>query len=86
MTLRIDRQTSGDRVVVQLTGNLRVEHLGEVKTQLDVVGYRTVVDVGALTLVSVEGIRFLNACEDDGVAVINASPYISEWMALERRC
>ncbi len=84
MTLKIDRQTSGERVVVQLTGNLGVEHLAEVKAQIDVEGCRATVDVGELTLVSVEGIRFLNACEDGGVAVINASPYISEWMTLER--
>jgi len=37
-----------------------------------------------LTLVSVEGIRFLNACQDEGVVIINASPYISDWMVLER--
>ena len=38
----------------------------------------------AMALISVEGVRLLNACEDDGVAIINASPYISKWMALER--
>jgi hypothetical protein len=42
-------------------------------------------DVSEITLVSMEGIRLLNACQDDGIVVINASPYISEWMALERR-
>ena len=31
-----------------------------------------------------EGIRFLNACQDVGMVIINASPYISEWMLLER--
>jgi hypothetical protein len=48
-------------------------------------GRRVVIDVSEVTLISIEGIRLLNACEDDGIAVINASPYILEWLALERR-
>lgn len=85
MTLKIDRRTSGGGLVVQLIGNLAVEHLAEVKAQVSLAGYHVVMDVGEVTLVSVEGIRFLNACEDDGIAVINASPYISKWMTLERK-
>jgi hypothetical protein len=84
MTLKIEKQRSGDRVVVQLTGDLHVEHFAEVKAQIDVAAHRVVVDVAELALVGVDGIRFLNACEDNGVAVINASPYISEWMMQER--
>ena len=41
--------------------------------------------VGAVALISVEGVRLLNSCEDDGIAIKNASPYSSEWMALERK-
>jgi hypothetical protein len=84
MTLKIDRQTSGDRVVVRLTGNLGVEHLAEVSVQVRATGCCVAIDVGELALIGVEGVRLLNACEDDGVVIINASPYISKWMALER--
>jgi len=34
MTLRIDRHSSGDKVVVRLIGNMRVEHIEEVKTEI----------------------------------------------------
>lgn len=85
MTLRIDKRPSEDRLVVQLIGNLGVEHLAEAKAQVYVAGHHVLLDVGEVTLVSVEGIHFLNACQDAGIAVINASPYISEWMALERK-
>ena len=78
MTLRIDKRPSEDGLVVQLIGNLGIEHLAEVKAQVYVAGYHVLMDVGEVTLVSVEGIRFLNACQDDGIAVINASPYILE--------
>jgi hypothetical protein len=29
-------------------------------------------------------VRFLNACQDQGVEVVNGSPFILEWMARER--
>ena len=85
MTLRIDRHALGKRVILQLVGNLRIEHLDELKAQIKAAGRDIVLDVGAVTLISVEGIRFLNACENGGITIKDASPYISEWMTLERR-
>jgi len=86
MVLRIDRQALGRRVILQLVGTLRVDHLDEVRAQIKAAGHDIVVDVGAVTLISVEGIRFLNSCQNQGIAITNASPYIAEWMTLERSC
>jgi hypothetical protein len=55
-----------------------------VRAQVRATGGDVAIDVGELALISVEGVRLLNACEHDGVAILNASPYISKWMALER--
>jgi hypothetical protein len=44
-----------------------------------------VLDVRGLSLIGVEGVRFLNCCEAVGIAIRNPSPYISKWMALERK-
>jgi hypothetical protein len=85
MTLRIERRRSGDNLIVQLIGEFDVEHLDEVKAQVNDVPCPVVVDIGELTLISVEGIRFLNACHDNGMPIINASGYITEWMTLEGR-
>ena len=85
MTLRIDRHAFGKQVVLQLVGNLRSEHLDELEEQIKAAGPDMVLDVGAVALISVEGVRFLNSCEDDGIAIKNASPYIAQWMALERK-
>ena len=71
-------------MVVRLIGNLGVEHLAEVTAEVRLEGRRVVIDASEVALIGMEGIRLLNACEDDGIAVINASPYILEWMALER--
>src|SRR5260370_13423539 len=92
MTLRIERRRSGDTLVVQLIGEFDVEHLDEVKAQVNDAPCPVVLDVGELTLITVEGIRFLNACHENGMPIINASRYITEWMTLEgqshpgRRC
>ena len=85
MALKIERRRSADTLVVTLIGNLDVEHLSEVKAQVYGARCPVVVDIGELTLISVEGIRFLNACHDDGMLIINASGYIAEWMTLEGR-
>ena len=85
MTLRIERRRSRDTVIVQLIGELDVEHLDEVKVQVTGAPCPVVVDIGELTLISVEGVRFLNACRDNGMAIVNASGYITEWMTLEGR-
>ena len=83
MTLRIEKRRSGDTLVVQLIGEFDVEHLDEVKAQVNDAACPVVVDVGELALISVEGIRFLNACQNNGTPIINASGYITEWMTLE---
>jgi hypothetical protein len=41
-------------------------------------------DLEEVHLVDVEGIRFLNACETDGISVLHCSPYIREWMLREQ--
>jgi len=85
MTLRIERRRSGDTLIVQLIGEFDVDHLAEVKAQVNDAPCSVVVDIGELTLISVEGIRFLNACRDNGIRIINASGYVTEWMTLEGR-
>jgi hypothetical protein len=76
-------QNLGRRVVLQLVGNLRGEDLDGLKAQIRIAGRDVVLDVGAVVLIGLDGIRFFNACESDGITITNASPYISEWMALE---
>ena len=47
-------------------------------------GPRVDLDLQELDLVDVEGFRFLNACEAEGISVLRCSPYIREWMLRER--
>jgi len=83
MTLRIERRRSEDGLIVQLIGEFDTEHLDEVQAQVNDATCPVVIDIGELTLISVEGIRFLNACHHHGLPIINAAGYIAEWMTLE---
>ena len=81
MTLKIERS----RARVRLSGELRSEHLAQVKTELRKCGKSAVLDLEEVNLADVDGVRFLNGCETKGISVVHCSPYIREWMALERR-
>ena len=80
MTLKIERFSAR----VRLSGELRCEHLAQVKTELRKCGKAAVLDLEEVNLADVQGVRFLNGCEAAGISVVHCSPYISEWMALER--
>jgi len=80
MTLKIERF----RARVRLSGELRSEHLDQVKTELQKCGASAVLDLEEVNLADVDGVRFLNACEAKGISVLHCSPYISEWMLRER--
>ena len=84
MTLKI-RPVAGEREIrICLSGQLRTEHLDQVKSEVERGGSSVTLDLEELDLVDVEGVRYLNACESAGVSILNCSPYIREWMLQER--
>ena len=85
MTLKIERISGKRRARIRLSGAFRSEHLDQVKAEIELGGPRVALDLEELHLVDVEGVRFLNACEADGISVLRCSPYIREWMSGERR-
>lgn len=84
MTLKIER-TSGSRDMrIRLSGQLRSEHLSQVKSEVERVGEPVSLDLEEVDLVDIDGVRFLNECEAAGIAVLQCSPYVREWMQRER--
>lgn len=67
-----------------LSGQLRSEHLSQVKSEVERAGQSVVLDLGEVDLVDIEGVRFLNECEAAGIPVWQCSPYVREWMQGER--
>jgi hypothetical protein len=82
--LKIEKD-SGDQVtLIRLIGRIESEHLEELKTQIVGEGSDVVLNLDDVTLVDLAVIRFLNVCESQGVQLVEASPYIREWMLRER--
>ena len=84
MTLRIERLSGKRRTRIRLSGAFRSEHLDQVRAEIEGGGPRVALDLEEVDLVDVEGVRFLNACEAEGISVLHCSPYIREWMSRER--
>ena len=84
MTLKIERNSDGRRKLIRLIGRVRSEHLDELKKQTGVKGPPIVFDMECVTLVDIEVVRFLNACEESGIELLHCWPYIREWMIREK--
>ena len=82
--LKMER-ISGERgTQIRLSGQLRSEHLSQVKSEVERAGQPVVLDLEEVDLVDIDGVRFLNQCEAVGIPVLQCSPYVREWMQRER--
>ena len=84
MTLKIRRSAGKRKTRICLSGQLRCEHIGLVKCEVESAGPRVALDLGEVDLVDIDAVRFLNACKSAGVSILHCSPYIREWMLQER--
>ncbi len=80
MTLRVERDSSQSGSALRLIGHVGTEHLEELRTQLELLSGRVSFDLEEVTLVDAEAVRFFVESESRGVEVVNACPYIREWM------
>ena len=84
MTLRIEKDSDGPRTRIRLIGRMRREHIEELKAQIKAWGTSVTLDLNEISLVDVDVIRFLAACQTEGIALVHCSRYISNWIAKER--
>lgn len=54
------------------------------RAQIDDDSVRIIVDLGEVTRVEVEAVRFLSDCENEGVVPVHCPPYFREWILRER--
>ena len=82
--LRIERRANGD-VVFTVSGRLAVDNVSELTALLaaEPAGRALVLDLKDVVLVDREIVRFLRACEGNGISLRNCPPYIREWIARE---
>ena len=84
MTLRIETASDGQTATLRLIGHIESEYLDEIRAQVSRLGPRLVLDLDQVTLVDGAVVRFLIACEAEGIELLHGSPYIREWMDRER--
>jgi anti-anti-sigma regulatory factor len=84
MTLKIERIADTRKTRIRLSGQVRAEHIDQLKAEIERAGLQVALDLEEVDLVDIEGIRFLNACVAEGISVLHCSPYIREWMFRER--
>lgn len=84
MTLRIEKAADSHMTVIRLIGRLQLEHLDELRMQVQGDQPPIALDLDQVTLVDVEIVRFLNACEKASIELFHCRPYIREWMTREK--
>ena len=84
MTLKIEKYSDGYSTTIRLIGRMRAEHVEELVIQIRESGPAITLDLEQLTLVDVETVRFLGACEARGHTLLHCSPYIRDWIGNER--
>jgi hypothetical protein len=82
--LRIEKESDGHTTTLRLIGRIQSADLGGIRAQMDDATVHVLFDLGEVTLVSVEVIRFLSDCEDEGVVLIHCPAYVREWILRER--
>ena len=83
MTLKIERLAGEHGTTLKLIGRIRAEHLDELKGQI-ATSAPSVLELREVTLVDAEAVRFLSACETEGIHLQNCSAYIREWIVREQ--
>ena len=81
---RIETDSQARSTVLRLSGWMRSQHIPELKAQIERGGRKIILDLGKLTLVDREAVRFLGACEAKGMELRNCPSYIQIWLVNER--
>ena len=83
--LRIETLSDASQTSIRLIGRVRSDDIAELRRHIDGAERRRIVlDLSEVTLVDLDVIRFLIACEDTALEVRHCSRYIREWMHQER--
>ena len=82
--LRIEKESDGHTTSLQLSGRIQSANIGNIRDQMNDDSVRILLDLGEVTLVDVEVVRFLSDCENGGIVLVDCPPYVREWILRER--
>jgi hypothetical protein len=83
VTLKIEKLAGEHGTTLKLIGRIGAEHLAELTEQI-AASAPSVLELREVTLVDAEVVRFLSACESEGIHLQHCSAYIREWIVRER--
>ncbi len=84
MTLRIEPTSDEHGTTIRLIGRMQAQHVEELKAQIGDSGAGVILDLEELSLVDIDAVRFLGACQTGGISIVHCPPYIDDWIAKER--
>jgi anti-anti-sigma regulatory factor len=84
VTLKIETIKDDEGTSIKLIGRLRAESLPKLKAEIKASGTVIALEMDEVTLVDLDVIRFLSACELQGIELRGCPPYIRQWIAQER--
>jgi hypothetical protein len=85
VVVKIETVGGPDGTTIRLIGRLCIEHLSLVVAQIDAAQGPIVLEMGEVTLVDIDVVRFLIACQTRGIQLRGHSAYIREWIAREQK-
>jgi len=80
VTMKIETAADGPTVVLRLVGRIESMYLGELQAEVRRHRLPLVLDLDQVTLVDDGVVRFLIACEVQGIELVHCAPYIRAWM------
>jgi hypothetical protein len=83
--LKITRSTQAGTTTLALSGRVGSEHLPDLRRCLEDRGQAVVLDLGEVTLVDVDVVRFLVECQMRCIRLAQCPGYVREWMVRENQ-
>jgi hypothetical protein len=81
--VKLQKQSDGRIAIIFLIGRIRSEDLDELRDQMSDGPERVVLDLGDVTLVDADVIRFLGCSEQEGIRLVRCPRYVREWIRRE---
>lgn len=83
--MKIEKDSHGGAVTIRMSGDFQREHIAELERQLEDRALRMILDLKEVTLVDVDFVRFLAACQLSDIKIVHCPKYIREWISRERQ-
>jgi len=80
------QRSADEGVAFFLSGRIEIDDVPELERllSLEASGEALVLDLGNVTLISRDAVKFLTRCEEDGIKLKSCPAYIREWIDAEK--